>query len=234
MGPFGWLKGIENYIAFFIQHFPYLIAGAWVTVKLTVFSVTIGVVLGTIFGIMKTSKVRLFSMISGVYTDFIRGTPLLVQIFIVHFGMPRVLGFPLNPYVSAVTALSINSGAYVTEIVRAGIQSIDRGQIEAARSLGMNNFLAMRYVILPQAFKRIIPPLGNEFIAMLKDSSLVSVIAMEELVRKGQILSTTYFKPFETWTAIAFIFLFLTLPITRLVSYLEGVMAKGDQNSRLA
>ncbi len=123
--------------------------------------------------------------------------------------------------VAALVALSINSGAYVAEIVRAGIQSIDKGQEEAARSLGLSSVQSMRYIIFPQAFKRIIPPLGNEFIALLKDSSLVSAISMEELLRKGQIIITRTFRPFEIYLVVALMYLVMTLAISQLVRWAE-------------
>jgi len=125
------------------------------------------------------------------------------------------------PFVAAITAMGVNSGAYIAEIVRAGIQSVDRGQMEAARSLGLTYSQSMRYIIFPQALRRIIPPLGNEFIAMLKDSSLVSVIALEELLRKGQVVITRTFRPFEVYMVVALIYLAMTLAISRLVSWSE-------------
>ena len=162
--------------------------------------------------------------IAAVYIDFIRGTPLLVQTFIVFYGLPGLIGQPIPAYWAAVLALSINSGAYVAEIVRSGIQSIDKGQGEAAVSLGMTGAQTMRHIIIPQAFSRIIPPLGNEFIALLKDSSLVSVIALEELVRKGQIIIGRTFRPFEVWLAVALIYLAMTFAVSRLVSIAEKRM----------
>ena len=153
--------------------------------------------------------------------DCIRGTPLLVQIFIVYFALPAVTGTRINPFIAAVVACSINSGAYVAEIFRGGIQSIDPGQMEAGRSLGLTWGQTMRYIIMPQAFKRIIPPLGNEFIAMLKDSSLVSVIGFEELTRRGQLIIARTYASFEIWTAVAVIYLIMTLTISRFVAYLE-------------
>lgn len=203
------------------RSFPVLLEGAWVTIKLTTIAVAIGLVIGTFVGMARTSKNKLLYGIASVYVDFIRGTPLLVQIFLVYMGLPQVLGFPIPVWIAAISALGINSGAYVAEIVRAGIQSIDRGQVEAARSLGMTHRQTMRYIILPQAFKRIIPPLGNEFIAMLKDSSLVAVISLEELMRKGQIIQTRTFRPFEIYLAVAFIYLIMTLSISRLVAWTE-------------
>lgn len=200
---------------------PFLLLGAWMTLRLTTISIGLGIVIGTFVGIARISKAKVISYLAAAYVDFLRGTPLLVQIFIVYMGLPQILGFPIPPYVAAISAMSVNSGAYVAEIVRAGIQSIHRGQMEAARSLGMTYVQAMRYIILPQAFRRIVPPLGNEFIALLKDSSLVSVIAMEELVRKGQIVIGRTFRPFEIWIMVALMYLVMTLSISRLVTVTE-------------
>ena len=132
-----------------------------------------------------------------------------------------ITGQRIDPYIAAVTACSINSGAYVSEIFRAGIQSIDKGQMEAGRSLGLTWGQTMRYIIMPQAFKAIIPPLGNEFIAMLKDSSLVSVIGFEELTRRGQLIIAKTYASFEIWGTVAVIYLIMTVTISQLVGYLE-------------
>jgi glutamine transport system permease protein len=164
-----------------------------------------------------------------VYIDFIRGTPLLVQIFLIYFALPMIIGQRIDPFIAAVTACSINSGAYIGEIFRAGIQSIDKGQMEAGRSLGMSYAQTMRYIILPQAFKRIIPPLGNEFIAMLKDSSLVSVIGFEELTRRGQLVIARTYASFEIWATVAVLYLVMTLTVARLVDYLERRMKTDDR-----
>ena len=174
------------------------------------------------------SKFAPLRLIAKVYVDFIRGTPLLVQIFIIYFALPVVIGHRIDPFFAAVAACSINSGAYVAEIFRAGIQSIDIGQMRAGLSLGMNWTMTMRYIILPQAFKRIIPPLGNEFIAMLKDSSLVSVIGFEELTRSGQLIIAETYGSLEIWSAVAIIYLVMTLTITRIVSVLEKKFRASD------
>ncbi len=200
---------------------PALLTGAKLTLELALLSVSIGLVIGSLAGIARVSNGIIIKGIAAVYVDFIRGTPLLVQLFLVYFGLPSLIGRPVPPFAAAITAMSINSGAYIAEIVRAGIQSIDRGQTEAARSLGLTAGQSMRYVIFPQAVRRIIPPLGNEFIAMLKDSSLVSVIALEELLRKGQVVITRTFRPFEVYTIVAIIYLVMTLAISRLVSWSE-------------
>lgn len=204
-----------------VQALPLLLQGAWLTIQITFLAVLMGTIIGLFLGIMRVSHNKILSGIATVYVEFIRGTPLLVQIFLIHFATPQLLGFSLEAYVSAVVAMSINSGAYVAEIVRAGIQSVEKGQMEAARSLGMNYSQAMWYIVLPQAFRCILPALGNEFIALLKDSSLVSVITLEELTRKGQLIIGRTYKPFEIWIAVALIYLVMTLTMSRLVAYLE-------------
>lgn len=200
---------------------PLLLMGAGVTVQITALSVGFGLLIGMFVGIARLSKAWTVKMLATIYVDFIRGTPLLVQIFIIYFALPIIAGTRIDPFIAAITACSINSGAYVAEIFRAGIQSIDKGQMEAGRSLGMTWSQTMHYIILPQAFKRIIPPLGNEFIAMLKDSSLVSVIGFEELTRRGQLIIARTYGSFEIWLTVAVIYLVMTLTISRLVDYLE-------------
>ena len=201
--------------------FPLLLVGAGVTIQITVLSTAIGFVIGLIVGVARISHVRLLRMLAEVYVEFFRGTPLLVQIFLFYFALPVLTGQRIDPFIAAISACGINSGAYVAEIFRAGIQSVDAGQMEAGRSLGMTWIQTMRYIIVPQAFKRVIPPLGNEFIAMLKDSSLVSVIGFEELTRRGQLIIAKTYGSMEIWLSVAVIYLAMTLTISRLVAYLE-------------
>ena len=201
--------------------FPLLLVGAGVTIQITVLSTAIGFVIGLIVGVARISHVRLLRMLAEVYVEFFRGTPLLVQIFLFYFALPVSTGQRIDPFIAAISACGINSGAYVAEIFRAGIQSVDDGQMEAGRSLGMTWLQTMRYIIVPQAFKRVIPPLGNEFIAMLKDSSLVSVIGFEELTRRGQLIIAKTYGSFEIWMSVAVIYLVMTLTISRFVAYLE-------------
>ncbi len=200
---------------------PLLLAGAVVTVQITALSVGFGLLIGMFVGMARLARVFPVRAAAAVYVDFIRGTPLLVQIFLIYFALPLLVGARIDPFIAAITACSINSGAYVAEIFRAGIQSIDKGQMEAGRSLGMTWAQTMRHVIMPQAFKRVIPPLGNEFIAMLKDSSLVSVIGFEELTRRGQLIIARTYGSFEIWLTVALIYLIMTLTISRLVAHLE-------------
>ncbi len=207
---------------------PLLLQGALVTLEITALAVGLGLVFGLVAALAQLSKFAPLRLTAKVYVDFIRGTPLLVQIFIIYFALPVVIGHRIDPFFAAVAACSINSGAYVAEIFRAGIQSIDIGQMRAGLSLGMKWTMTMRYLILPQAFKRIIPPLGNEFIAMLKDSSLVSVIGFEELTRSGQLIIAETYGSLEIWSAVAIIYLVMTLTITRIVSVLEKKFRASD------
>ena len=213
-----------------VDSLPLLIGGAGITIQITLMSVGFGFFIGLVVALMNLSRFKVIRLIAKCYVELFRGTPLLVQIFMIYFGGPKLLGAivndngapePIGPYLAAVLACSINSGAYVSEIFRAGIQSINKGQMEAGRSLGLTWFQTMRYVIMPQAFKAIIPPLGNEFIAMLKDTSLVAVIGFEELTRRGQLIIARTYGSFEIWTAVAVIYLIMTLTISRLVAYLE-------------
>ncbi len=203
------------------QAVPLLLMGAAVTVKITALSVFLGIIGGLFVGIARISSSRVLRLVSAVYVDFLRGTPLLVQIFLVYFALPVLTGQRIDPFIAAIAACSINSSAYIAEIFRAGIQSIDTGQMEAGRSLGMTWGQTMRYIIVPQAFKRVIPPLGNEFIALLKDSSLVSVIGFEELTRRGQLIIARTYASLEIWICVALIYLVMTVSISRLVAWLE-------------
>ena len=204
-----------------VNSFPLLLVGAGVTVEITLLSVMVGVVIGLFVGIARISSFRILRLLAAVYVDFFRGTPLLVQIFLIYFAIPVMTGQRMDPFVAAISACGINSGAYVAEIFRAGIQSIDEGQMEAGRSLGMTWTQTMRYIIVPQAFRRVIPPLGNEFIALLKDSSLVSVIGFEELTRRGQLIIARTYGALEIWISVAIIYLAMTLTISQFVAYLE-------------
>jgi len=191
---------------------PILIKGAKLTILITIFGVGLGFVIGIIFGLARISKNSIIYTIATWYVEFIRGTPFLVQLLFIYFGLGMV--FDITGLMAAIAGISVNSGAYIAEIVRGGIQSIERGQMEAARSLGMTYFQAMRYIIWPQAFRRIIPPLGNQFIISLKDTSLCSVIAVPELTRRGYVIIATNFRAFEIWFTVAIMYLIMTLTIS--------------------
>jgi arginine/lysine/histidine/glutamine transport system substrate-binding and permease protein len=206
--------------------FANLLWGALVTIMLTAFSVFFGTIGGTLLAVMSISSFKPLTWLSRIYIDFFRGTPLLVQIFMIYFGLPSLLqgiglDFSFERLPAAVTALSLNSAAYLAEIIRGGIQSIDRGQSEASQSMGMSWTQTMRYVIFPQAFRRMLPPLGNEFITMIKDTSLVAIIGFEELFRQGQLMVATTYRAFEIYAAVALIYLLLTFVASRVFSWLE-------------
>ncbi|MDY0404905.1 amino acid ABC transporter permease [Virgibacillus sp. 179-BFC.A HS] len=197
--------------------------GLWVTLSLTALGYLGGIILGLILGMGKLSKRKWIFYPCKYYVDFFRGTPLLVQILLIHTALiPTIFGHSLGYFVSGVTALMLNCGAYNAEIIRAGIQSIEKGQMEAARSLGMPHSLAMKTIILPQAFRRMVPPLGNELIALLKDSSLVTVIAANDLLYAGKVVSGAYFRFWEPYITVAILYLLLTFICTKIIAYVEN------------
>ncbi len=229
------VSAILTSIRVILQSLPTLLQGALVTLQLTIVSIVLGLTTGSLLGIVRLSRVMPVRWAARAYVDFFRGTPLLVQIFMIYFGIPAVaqeLGFTFNldRFVAAVMALTLNSAAYIAEIVRAGIQSIEPGQAEASQSLGLSSVQTMRYVIFPQAFRRMLPPLGNEFIAMLKDTSLVAVIGFEELFRKGQLIVAENYRAFEIYAAVAVVYLCLTLVCSQAFSRLETWMNPVKRN----
>jgi polar amino acid transport system permease protein len=203
-----------------------LMTGMWTTIWISFISGILGLVIGlrpVWPGFRRTTRSAAWP---AIYIEFIRGTPLLVQIFIAYFFVGTV--FNLSRNVAGIGALSLFAGAYVAEIVRAGIQSISRGQMEAARSLGMTVPQAMLDVILPQALKRILPPLSGQFISLIKDSSLVSVIAITDLTKSGREIITSTFATFEVWLVVAAMYLVITSVLSQLVFYMERRFAVSD------
>lgn len=201
--------------------FPLLIKGALITVELTVLAIVFGTLIGLFVALAKLSPLWPLRVFGNLYTWVLRGVPLLVQLYVLYYGLAQIGLLELNAFTAAVLGLSLCSGAYIAEIIRGGIQSIDHGQKEAALSLGMSGADAMRRVILPQAMRNILPPLGNEFITSLKDTSLVSVITMIELMRTGVLLDVTYFRSMEIYISVAVIYLLLTTLFVYGIDYLE-------------
>ena len=208
--------------------------GLVITVSVTILSFAFVLVFGMLGGLGRLAKNRLIHGIATLYVEIVRGIPLLVQLIWWYFAFPIVIqqigvwlnipalaDYQANAIFLAILGLVFCYGAYMSEIYRAGIQSIPKGQMEAARSLGMTYVQSMRYVILPQAIRVILPPVGNEFVALLKDSSLVSVVAVADLTRRGREFMSTHFNPIEVWTMIALIYLAMTLFSARVVSWLE-------------
>jgi len=200
---------------------PWLLRGAWMTLYLTLATLLIGIPAGLLVALARLSPFRPLSLVAMAYVEVIRGTPLLMQIYVIYFVLPA-FNIRIPEIASALTALSVNAAAYIAEIFRAGIQSIDVGQMEAARALGMDYRAAMRWVILPQTMRRVLPPLTNEGIALLKDSSLVSVISISELMMVGIQYATTTGSPTTIYLAVALFYLAMTLPLTYLARRLEA------------
>jgi His/Glu/Gln/Arg/opine family amino acid ABC transporter permease subunit len=198
----------------------FFLRGVWITAIMAVTSLVLALPIGLMLSLARVRARRVFSVVAAAYVELMRGTPLLVQILFVYFVMPT-FGVSLPAYASGVLALTLNAAAYISEVFRAGILSIDAGQMEAARSLGMTYWQAMRRIILPQTFRRVVPPLTNEGIALLKDSSLVSVIGLTELARTGQELASRYAAPLTIWPLVALLYLALTFPLTTLAERLE-------------
>ena len=203
-----------------------LMMGFVLTLKISAAATIFGIIIGTIVGIARLSKEPVTRGLSLAYVELIRNTPLLVQIYIIYFFAGSMLR--LSAFVAGTAALSIFAGAYVGEIVRAGIQSIHKGQMEASRSLGMSYSQAMRHIILPQAFKRIIPPLAGQFISLIKDSSLVSVIALADLMFQGQQAVARTYYAFEIYFTVAFLYLVMTFALSMATQYVERRLAISD------
>lgn len=193
--------------------------GILVTFQVTVCSIFFALILGLITGLGRLSRNRVINSAASIYVEVVRGIPLLVQLFYIYYALGRFVRLP--DMVAAVIAMSVCYGAYMGEVFRAGIESIHKGQTEAARSLGFNQAQTMRYVIIPQAWRTILPPVGNEFIALLKDTSLVSILAVADILRRGREFAAESFAYFETYTVIALVYLIITLILSKLVSHLE-------------
>ncbi len=204
----------------FIESIPTLLRGAWITVQLAAISIAIGLFFGVFGGLGRVSSNRTISLLSLIYVTMMRGVPLLVTLMFLYYGLPAA-GIQLSAFTVALLALSITNGAYVSEIVRAGIQSIDKGQMRAARSLGMSYGLAMRRIILPQVVRRVLPPITNEAITLLKNTALVSTIALTDLLRAGLEVMTWKANTFSPFAGVALIYLLMTVPLIWLVSRLE-------------
>ena len=201
--------------------------GIWVTFQVTVYSICITLPLGCMVGLGRLSRFRLVNLLASTYVEIIRGIPLLVQLFYIFYGLSMYLQVPAT--LAAVISLSFCYGAYMGEVFRAGISAIPAGQTEAARSLGFSRWQTMRYVVLPQALRTILPPVGNECIAMLKDTSLISILAVADMFRIAREYTSTTFLYFETYSIVAIIYLIITLILSKCVSIMEARLSHYDR-----
>lgn len=203
---------------------PQLIAGAKITVQITVIGLLGGLILGTVAGLMRAYGGRVLNAVAFAYVELIRGTPIVVQVMFLYFAMPVLTGLRVDPMSAAVLAIIVNAGAYIAEIVRGAFLSISKGLSEAGLALGLPQWKVLVYILGPLAFRRLIPPLGNQFIVSLKDTSLFIVIGVGELTRTGQEIMAANFRAVEIWTAVAVIYLILTGTMTVALRVIEKRM----------
>lgn len=213
--------------SFWNKYSDFFIEGVKLTILLSLGTIILSVVCGILLALMKRSRIAPLRWVASTYIEIIRGTPILLQVYIIFFGLPY-LNINLPDYVSGVMALTINSSAYVAEIFRAGIQAVDKGQMEAARSLGMPQRLAMTHIILPQAVRKILPALGNEFVVVIKESSIVSVVGLHELMFGTKNVVAGLYRPFEPLLIAAAMYFVLTFTLTKLLGVAERRMSSGD------
>ncbi len=216
----------DNLWALTVEFLPQLLRGARMTILIALIGVSVGLVVGMLVGFTRAYRVPVLSQILRVYVDLVRGTPLLVQIFFIFFGIPTATGLRLDPLAAGLIAISVNSSAYFSEVIRGAVLAIPKGQREAASALGLGWFKTLRQVVWPQAFLVALPGLGNQFIISIKDTSLLAVISVEELTRNGQIIISATFRAFQIWLLVALIYLAITGALTVLLSYLERRMSK--------
>jgi len=210
--------------SFLIKYYPFFLDGIKLTLLLALITIIFGSILGLVICILKISKYKILRAIASIYIEIIRGTPLIVQLIIIHYG----LKINMTELTSASIALSLNSAAYIAEIMRAGILSINKGQMEAAKSLGMNHFNAMKLIIIPQAIKNILPALANEFVVLIKESAIVSYIGLADLMYKAnQIRSLTYLT-LEPLLVAALIYLIITFTLSKFIHYFERKLNKDN------
>ncbi|MDR0880058.1 MAG: amino acid ABC transporter permease [Clostridioides sp.] len=209
------------------QYFPLFLKGIGVTVSISFVALLFGVIIGLVLCLGKLSVHKIFNILASIYIEVIRGTPVYVQIFIVFFALPQ-FGINFTEFQAAVFALSVNSGAYVAEIFRSGIQSIDSGQVEASRSLGLNYAQTMRFIIIPQALKNVLPTLANEFIALIKESAIVSVIGATDIMFSAMMVKNTTYDAFPPLILAAFIYFVLTFTLSKVVGLIEKKMSVSD------
>ncbi|QHI73886.1 ABC transporter permease subunit [Aminipila terrae] len=211
-------------------------SGIGATLQITLVAVIIGITLGLFVALCKLSRHKIINLPAIVYVELLRGTPLLVQALILYYGVPMILqnhGIQFRwdyPIIAGMLVCGINSSAYVAEIIRSGLQAVDKGQLEASRSLGMTHFQSMKLVIIPQAFKIILPALGNEFVALIKETAVLSVITITEITRKSTLWSSVTFQSWPAYLGTAFVYLSLTIPLSRIVVYMERRMAQSDRS----
>ncbi|MBP3969275.1 amino acid ABC transporter permease [Bacillus sp. WL1] len=207
---------------------PYILKGLEVTLKIVAVSALVGFILGTLLALCKIARIRVLNIAADLYTSIFRGTPLVLQLMIIYFGVPQIIGYEIPAFLAAVLAFSLNSGAYMSEVIRAGIQAVDKGQTEAAMALGIPYGKMMRNIIFPQALKNILPALVNEFATLTKESAVVTVIGATDLMRRAYIVGGETFKYLEPLLFVGLIYYMLVIILTLVGKAIEGRMKKSD------
>lgn len=211
-----------------VPYIPFMLEGIWVTLKFVSMSILIGFVLGTILALFKIAHVRFLKGFADVYTSIFRGTPLILQLMIIYLAVPQLTGYDISAFLSAILAFGLNSSAYVSEIIRAGVLAVDKGQTEAAEALGVPYSSMMMNIILPQAFKNILPALMNEFITLTKESAIVSVIGYLDLMRRAEIVGADIYRNFEPLLFVGLIYWVMVFVLTQLGKIVERRMRVSD------
>jgi len=217
-----------NIINLLIKYKHYYLVGVKITLLLSFLSLIFGTTLGSLLSLLKLSKYKIPKALSTVYIEVVRGTPMMVQIALVYFGSYVMIGMDISGFAAALIAVSLNSAAYVAEIIRSGIQSIDKGQMEASRSLGISERQTMRYIILPQAVKNILPALGNEFVTLIKETSVASTIGVADLMYASKIVQSNSFQPFNPLIIVAGIYFLFTFTLSQLIGVFERSLSHND------
>ena len=226
------MRWLELDFSAILKYKDFFLNGAMYTLFIAAITVMGGTIIGMFLSLLKLSKSKVLRFISTAYIEVFRGTPILVQLYLVYLAFPSMFDIRMNPLVAGIIALCLNSGDYVAEIIRAGIMAVDKGQMEAARSLGMSESKAMRLVVIPQAIKNILPALANEFIVIIKESSIASVIGVTELMYNADTVRGNTFRPLESLLVAAGIYFIMTFTLSKIVAYFERRM--GDVSSKQA
>jgi len=201
------------------QSMDILLEGVFLTLRISAIALFFSIILGVVMGLLRVSRNKPLSFLATSYVEFVRGVPLLVLLMWIYFGLGKF--FRLGAFWAAVVGLAVFSGAFIAEIVRAGIQAVPKGQMEAARSSGMSYYQAMRLIVLPQAFRKVLPPMASQFIILIKDSSLVSTISAADLTLNARNIVAYNFRSFEIWTAVAFLYFAMTFSLSLVIRYFE-------------
>jgi len=211
-------------------YIPFMLEGIWVTLKFVAVALLFGFILGTLLALCKIGNIKLLNWFAIFYTSIFRGTPLILQLMIFYFAIPQLTGYDISPFLSAILAFGLNSAAYISEIIRAGIQAVDKGQTEAAMALGVPYRQMMKDIILPQAFKNILPALMNEVITLTKESALVSTISVLDLMRRAQVVGADLYRSFEPLLFVGFIYWVMVFGLSSIGKMIERRLKVSDQS----